>query len=478
MAGLRIEGNTSGNVAEVTAQNNLKVTLPTNLAESGYAVMVSEIDSGTILGVKNHRKMRVTEDDRVKVGIDTMLAQYNFTAGAQNTGDFKHAFATMTMTQSGGYLNINPALATANGNYAYLQSWRHFTLNGDGALHIEFTGLITAGIAPNQVLEAGLFLGTAGTTPTDGVFFRLSSAGLAGIISFNGVETSTGVMIATIPPNNTAKFEINLNQTHIDFWVDGILAGHMGNPAGQAVPFMSLALPICMMMRNTGVVTGGFTTKIGTIHVTQVDLATTKSWPMQKAMQGDAYQGQEGDAMGSLAIYSNAALAAAAALSNTTAAAGNTGLGGVALVLPTLTAGTDGILFSYQNPVGSVTQPPKTLVVNGIRLDASVQVVLAGGPLTLIMGAAFGHTAVSLATAETGSFITATTKAPRRVPLGIFDFPATAAAGTGAIGIYVQFASPIVVNPGEFFAITMRNVGAVTTSGALAITAMVDHFFE
>jgi len=232
------------------------------------------------------------------------------------------------------------------------------------------------------------------------------------------------------------------------------------------------------MMRNSGTVTGGCTVKMGTAHVSQVDLHTSKPWSEQMAMQGNAYQGQDGDTMGSLAMYSNSALAAAAALSNTTAAAPNVGLGGAVLVLPTLTAGTDGILFSYLNPVGSVTQPPKTLVVTGLRIDGSVQVALTGAPLTLIIGVAYGHTALSLATTETGSFVTATAKAPRRIPLGNLDFPVTAPAGTGAVGVTVAFSSPIVVNPGEYFAITMRNVGTVTTVGALAMTALVDHYFE
>ncbi len=479
MAGFRIEGNTSGNVAEVDANNNIKVNMPTTQTQAGYATMLCEVDPGTITGVRLLRKPFVSVDERLSVGLDTVAAVYNFTATTQNTGDFKHAFTTMTMTQSAGFLNINPALATVSGNYAYLQSWKYFTLQADGQLHMEFVGQVTGTIPPaNQILEMGLFQGTAGVVPADGVFFRFTSAGLQGVISYNGVETVTGVIWATLSANTNYNFEMKISQRKLYFWLNGVLGGSIDVPAGQAVPYLWLNLPVCMMMRNSGTVTGGITTKIGSIHVTQTDIATYKSWAEQMAMQGNAYQGQEGDTMGSLAIYSNAALAAAAALTNTTAAAPNTGLGGVVLVLPTLTAGTDGILFSYQNPVGSVTQPPKTLVVTGIRVDASVQVVLAGGPLTLIIGAAYGHTAVSLATAETGSFVTATTKAPRRVPLGNLDFVVTAAAGTGAVGVSVSFNSPLVVNPGEFFAITCRNVGTVTTSGALAITALVDHYFE
>lgn len=420
----------------------------------------------------------VSEDSRLMVGVDTQLAMYNFTTTAQNTGDWKHAFTTMTMTQSAGFLNINPALATVSGNYAYLQSWKHFTLQGDGALHLEFTGQVSATPSANQILEAGMFLGTAGVAPTDGVFFRYTSAGLIGVMTYNGVETPTGVMVASITPNTVGKFQIEINQRHVHFWIDGVLGAELAIPAANAIPFLSVGLPITMMMRNSGTVTGGWTTKIGTIHITQNDLNTVKPWAHQKAMQGDAYQGQDGDTMGSLAAYSNAALGAAAALTNTTAAAPNTGLGGVVLVLPTLTAGTDGILFSYLNPVGSVTQPPKTLVVTGVTVSAAVQVVLAGGPLVYVAGVAFGHTALSLATAETGSFVTATTKAPRRVPLGTLNCVVTAAVGTPLGTVSVKFDSPITVNPGEYFAITLRNVGTVTTTGAIVATACVDHYFE
>lgn len=479
MAGFRIEGNTSGNVAEVDVYNNFKINLPTTATQAGQVNIQSLRDAGTITGSKDVKSPLVSDDFRLSTGSDSTLAFYNFTSGTQNTGDFKHAFTTMTMTQSAGFLNINPALATVSGNYAYLQSWRHFSLQGDGGLHVEMIGQVSGTVPPaNQILEMGLFLGTAGVVPADGAFFRLTSAGLVGIISYNGVETSTGVMWATLTATTNTVFKIVIDQRNVYFWKDDVLGGIIPTPAGQAVPYLSIALPLSFMMRNSGTVSGGITTKMGTAHITQMDLDTVKPWAHQMAAQGNAYQGQEGDTMGSLAIYNNSALTAAAALSNTTAAANFVGLGGVALVLPTLTAGTDGILFSYLNPVGSVTQPPKTLIVTGVRVDASVQVILAGGPLTLIIGAAYGHTALSLATAESGSFVTATAKAPRRVPLGNLDFVVTAAAGTGAVGVNMAFQSPLVVNPGEYFAITCRNVGTVTTTGALAMTACVDHYFE
>lgn len=465
--------------ANIDANGHIKTTLPATAAQAGFATTQFEIDSGSITGSRTLRRPFVSVDDRLAVGMDSVAAMYNFTAGTQNTGDFKHAFTTMTMTQTAGFLNINPALATVSGNYAFLQSWKFFTLQADGQLHIEFVGQISGTIPPaNQILEKGLFQGTAGVVPADGVFFRLTSAGLQGVISYNGVETATGVMLATLAANTNYKFEIKISQRDVFFWIDGVMGGKLPTPAGQAVPYLWMNLPICMMMRNSGTVSGGVTAKIGSIHVTQTDIASNRSWAEQMAAQGNAYQGQEGDTMGSLAMLSNAATAAAAALSNTTAAAQNLGLGGVVQVLPTLTAGTDGILLSYQNPVPTVTQPGKTLVVKGIYLDSAVTTILAGGPLVMAMGIAFGHTSVSLATAETGTFVTATTKAPRRIPLGLQCYAATAAVGATAQSIYLQFTSPVVINPGEFFAITARNLGVVTTTGAVVFTAMVDHYFE
>jgi hypothetical protein len=361
-----------------------------------------------------------------------------------------------------------------------MQTWKYFSQLGDGDLHVEFTGSISAAVPANQVLEAGLFLAVAGATaPADGAFFRLTDAGLRGYVSYSGTETPTGVIAASITPNSVAKFKIVVGQRQVSFYVNDVLGGSIDTPAGNPTPYASLNLPVCMAMRNTGVVTGSFITRMGTIHVAQTDLNVNKPWATQKALQGDAYQGQDGDTMGPTCIYPKAATAAAGALVNATAAAQFTGLGGLAQVLPTLTAGTDGILFSYLNPVGSVTQPPKTLIVTGVHISSGITTILAGGPLVLAFGVAFGSSAVTLATAsETASFTSGTVKLHRRVPLGIQNYPVTAAVGVGANDLVRKFDSPIVVHPGEYFNIVCRNLGTVTTTGAVAIMAAVDHYYE
>src|SRR3972149_486062 len=147
MAGIRIEGNTSGNVAEVDSNNNLKTNLPTAKAQAGFVTQIFEKDAGTITGSRQLLTPDVSHYNRLNVALDSPLSTYNFTPITQNTGDFKHAFTTMTMTQSGGFLNVNPASATVSGNYAYLQSWKYFSLTAFGGLD---TWLVrqTFGLAP------------------------------------------------------------------------------------------------------------------------------------------------------------------------------------------------------------------------------------------------------------------------------------------------------------------------------------------
>jgi hypothetical protein len=182
-------------------------------------------------------------------------------------------------------------------------------------------------------------------------------------------------------------------------------------------------------------------------------------------ISGMGSQGTSGNTMGSTALYSNSlAAGAGAAMTNTTAALG-TGLGGQFSVQPTLAVGTDGIVCSFQVPAGSINITPRRLVISGIQIQGAITTALTGGPVVYAYSLAYGHTALSLATAETGSFVTATTKAPRRVPLGYETYAATAAVGVIGGGIKIAFSKDIVVNPGEFVAIVAKNFGVVTSAG-------------
>lgn len=485
MSGFRISGNTSGNVAEVDSDNNLHVTLPQDDSKAGHALLLSENDPGTLTGgVSLRRGPSTSVDKRLAVGLDTPLFDQTFQSTTQDTGAWRYQFTTMTSTQGGGYLLMNSGDIGTTTTGCVIQSWRYFALLNDGGLRVSFVGAVTNVFPANQVLLMGLFLGTTPTAdPVEGVYLQYTSAGLIGIVNYNGASASTAVLDSSlITANNTVEFELRIYSSVVEFWLEGNYLGSLTTPAGNPTTFMYAALPASVQLMNTGTVTGSEQFKLGRVSVTQRDISVNIPFEHQQAAMGSmGSQGQQGNTMGSTALYTNSlAPGAGAVMTNTTAALGS-GLGGQFSALPTLAANTDGVLCSYQVPAGTVNIKPRTLMIRGVKIQGAVTTVLAGNatPVIYAFSLAYGHTAVSLATAEGASFSTATTKASRRIPLGYESYAAAAALGTlgSTNGVYMPFEAPIAVNPGEFVAITAKNVGVVTTTGVITFLVTFNSYW-
>lgn len=485
MSGFRIEGGTSGNVVEVDAGKNLNVTLPQLDLYAGKAVIMGQQGDGTYTGgVPARRAPRVSGNFRLAVGQDTPIFEYDFTATAQDTGQWKFANTTMAAAQSGGFLQLNSGSITTTTTSVYLQTWKFFPIYLVGGTRIQVSGQFNLAIPTNQVTEIGTFLGVTGAAaPTDGVFLRFTSAGVTGVLMFNGVETAvlfdTAIVAAAMGPAQNFVAEIVIYNDTVSFYIDSQYLGNIDVPGANPMPFITATLPLCLLHRNTGTVTSPAQFKVGAVSVSQVDANINVPFAHQEALQGlMSSQGTSGNTQGSTALYTNSlAAGAGAAATNTTAALGS-GLGGQFAVLPTLTAGTDGIISSFQVPAGTVAIRPRTLMITGIRVQGLVTTVLAGGPVYYAYSLAYGHTTVSLATAEGTSFSTnPTTKAARRVPIGYETYVVTAPVGTLGQGVYMAFNSPIAVNPGEFVQLVAKNLGTVTSSGVICLLVTVDGYW-
>ncbi len=452
-------------------------------ADAGYVMPAYEQDGGG-LGVSTRRTPLVSSHRRLAVGLATKLLDYQFNSTTHNTNILKCLFTTMTATQAVGalLLNANSTATTTTG--VGLQTWRYINFPGNGVVQVEIEALFTAAPLANQLFIGGVFpLVSATAQPTDGAYFKYSSAGLVGAINFNGTETAAAPFSWTPSYGTSYTLRMDIADSGVDFWADDTLLGTIMTPAANGTPMAFGALPVSMQFLNPGAVAGGtqMQVKICNLSVTQRDLATEKTWEDQQASSGlGASQGSEGQAIGSTALYTNSlAAGAGVAMTNTTAALG-VGLGGQFATQPTLAAGTDGILCSFLNPVGTVNIIPRTLFIRGVRIQTVVTTALAGGPVVYAYALAYGHTALSLATAESASFANNTTKAPRRIPLGIESIAATAAVGTvgSANGIYMPFAVPIVVNPGEYVAVSAKNLGTVTSAGVVVALVTFNAFWE
>lgn len=479
----KIIGYVSGNGVEVDSNNQLKVALSNIATQMGGIRNFSENDPGTITGNTYLKSPETSTDYRLRVGIDTILFEDNFNAVTQNTSIWRHVFSTQTMTQSGGFLNINANFSTLAGSYCSLQTNQTFSIVGSSALYVDFIAAIADTIQANQKFEFGLFYPSAASIPTDGMYIRLTSAGLELVSNYNGLETTSGIISGFTPVvGENYHVVLSITETETELWVDDVLMVILNTPTGNAQPFIAGSLPFSVQSINTGTVAGTpASMKMGNVQITLGDLNNQKSYPAMQSGKGfTSAQGQNGNTQGQTAQWSNTAQPTAGTATNTTAALGS-GIGGLFKANAMATSATDIIICSFQNPNPTANITGRNLYIRGVWVDVVNQVVpVATTPFTFAMAIAYGHTAVSLATVESASFATATTKAPRKIPLGFLHLPIGAVDGEQSrMPIYIKFETPIVVYPSQFFAICAKVLnGTATATETLLFMVGIDGFWE
>ncbi len=432
------------------------------------------------------------KDYRLRVAHDNALDQELFNYTAQNTGKHTFTFTTLAATIGTTGITTNSSSVTTTTTGLTFGTHAMFPVGGTQTIVCETSVAFSAQPTANVVIDFGLFQRGATTAfaPLDGIYFRLNASGMFGVVNSGGSETATAVFPAALGAgtyayvtNATNRFLIQANNVSVTFWINNIKYGEIPTPAGLNFPCKSLALPWSFRHAIVGGAAGAVLQAVFSDYRIFVrgsqyadDLGTVGNRVL------GSYQGLSSGTMGSLANYANSANPTAQVPTNTTAALG-VGLGGQFWETFSLGVNTDGVICSYQVPVGSSTVQGRRLRVNGVKLMSYIQTVLAGGPMARQYTLAFGHTAVSLATPETGSMVTATTKAPRRVPLPALTQVVTAAQAVSTMvsqpgGAQEVFTNPIYVNPGEFIALVVKGVGTVGTSGTIAHMVAFDFAWE
>ena len=487
-------GNNSAGKVNVDANYNLKVTLPTTDAYTGKARMMSENDDGLYISGTPYLKSPETSSDyRLRVGTDSLLFEDALNATTQNTNLWSYVFNTMTAAQPGaGTVNFSAVQGTTSAHGAYMRTFQYFPLVNTAPMAVEFYGgSFTSPLVAGEIFLMGLGIpGAATTKPTDGVWFRLSTAGLEGVIAYNNSETGPGVIFpfASISSDVIYKFTIVVGESGVEFWINDHLISDYPIPSGNPLPFINVSLPVFMMKYNTGAVSNTNTIRISRVGVSLMDIASNKGWSQSlSTMARSLYAGQNGNTMGSNSgnLVATAAIPGTQAGSNTAPNAAMAGLGGLfQMTNQASNPGASGTMVAqyYQNPASTINITGRNLVITGCRIDATnYGAASSGTATTLLWGVAYGHTSISLATAETASFATATTHSPRHVPLGMNYIPAGAVIGQAYSNpIIADFtASPIVVRPGEYLSATVRFlVGTATGSQTVVYTVLYTGYFE
>ena len=480
-------GNDQVGKVNVNSNFQLEVHQPSTESQAGFGLVTTSLDAGAMTGTRYNISPEADTDHRLRVGQDQLLDVELFNYVAQNTGKHFFAFTTLTATVSANGLLLNSGAITTASTGCTFGTQAQFLFVGTAPLFCEMSVSFNAQPVSNVTFDFGLFQRGAANpfAPLDGVYFRLDSGGLQGVVNNNGIETTTSVFPLSggtgtfVYVNDSVnRYSIQISNMITTFWINDVLAGSIINPVAQSQPFRSAAVPFSVRYAiSAGGAGAGLQARLWDYRVGFRGPAVAENLGAVGNRVFGSYQGLSGNTVGTLGQYTNNTNPAAAVPTNTTAALG-AGLGGNFLETFSLALTVDGIISSFQVPAGSTTVQGRRLRVHGVRIKSFVSTVLAGGPSNAIWTLNFGHTAVSLATAESASFATGTTKAPRRIAIGVQSIVANQAVNTTMETIDANFIEPIYVNPGEFIATAKKYVGTVGTSGVITHVIHFDFGWE
>lgn len=470
----------SVNGTEVSTSNPFPTALPLDEQKAGFAAMLAENDDGTnTSGVRDVRPLMVSPGRRLCVGVDVTLFDETFPLGSTtiNSSKWLYTASTMTATIASGAIQLNAGNSTTSGQSVFLFSQPVIPMYGGKGLKIDITALFPFNPVTNNVAGIGL-VSTPGLVAAvaDGVGIRLNAAAQVEFVVFGAAGADAdSVVISNWTSLVTAgvftDFTIYLHNSEATLYINGKKVASLSR--GSKPYFTSSAgLKAWALCQNTGTTASAQQVRISNFTVTALDESVAYTPGLRSALIGDmGYQYPTGQAIGTIVAntfntvqWANSANPTAAVPTNTTAALGN-GLGGQFWETYSLALNVDGIISSFQVPASGNGLNNKKLVVSNVTISSVVQTTITGGGLIEQWGLAFGHTAVSLATAEA-----AAAKIPRRKVIGMRSTAAAAAALVKFDTLSVDFHdAPIVVNPGEFIQVFKKNVGGTVGTAGVVI---------
>lgn len=460
-------GDNSTGVANVDSNYNLKVALPSVKAQAGYVGIAGFADDA------GNVRIPIGASSQGLLGTGSVQVDFEqgFSASAISTSVWSQVLSAMSVAVINNTAILNSSNSVTSAAVSRLVSYRQAKTQR-GSDRIIAWRMMLPNLVTGAVTEIGAFAALGITSPTSGSFFRYGSDGtLRGVsISVTGAESTTGV-IPTPSLNVAHDYVIWIMSKSIVFQIDDVVVGSI--PLGDTAPspVTSESAPFCARLYNASA-----TATAQQVYLHRCVSALyggTYGYDRQflAALGGDiGSQGVVGAGTGYLANWANSAVPASATLSNTTA--GYTSLGGQFQFVAVSGSETDYALFAFQVPAQTATNQGRTLVVHSINISTfNMGAAVATTPTLLQWGIAYDGTAVALTTPDGAS-----TKAPRRVPLGCQSLPVGLAVGGNVPDLSVDFRQPLSVNAGNYLHVILKMPVATATAsqivrGVVAINA-------
>ena len=471
-----IKSGDSADLASVDASKRLKVNLPLSISEAGHVVIAGESHDGASGEPRLVRAAKVSTDGRLRVGVDNLYWADTFNHTVVDGSAYQCVSTTAALAMTGGFLVFNSGNSVASVAVARVQTYKTFPLHPAGSLEVLFRLRLAINPIANNVCEFGLGFAATTATPTDGVYFKLNTSGaLVGVMNINGTETTTAPLPAPVA-NEVYFYRIVIDQDRIEFYIDGVLHGVILSPSTAAAISLSRWQPLLMRCYNASATGSAQRMEVADVSVIARDLQLNRLWATAMAgIECGSYNNPRGAAAGQSGNYANSAAPASATLSNT--AAGYTTLGGQFQFAAVAGAETDYGLFAFQVPAAAAAGGNRNLVIRGVRIEAfNMGAASATTPTLLQWALGVGSTGVSLATADS---LTAGTRAPRRIALGVQSIPIGTAIGGNVAPIDVNLDAPLYVAAGTFLHVILRMpVGTATAAQIIRGTVLINGYYE
>lgn len=488
-------GNSSAGKANVSATYELEVNLPRVDTRAGFATMLAEVDDGTVTGTRYLLSPEVTDDFRLRMGIDQSVFNLGFEGTIIARDRLQQNDTTATSAQAGGYLTLNSGSSVTSGQGTNIRTWRTFPIFGSYSTYAEFWAREGNPTGTNAITEFGFgYVSAVTAQATDGVFFRRLSGGQLRLVNVNNsVDISTADItetnipsrdgVGTYDPTESNHYVVSYSSDHVEAWINDTLVASIPCSSAYGFPTSSTSQPVFARVYNTGTASAARSLSIGCINVSQGEMNTGKPYGHVMAAQGGGIQNVQPGTTSGPTVTRGASATAGWPASTTASATGtwtatsapaiNT-LGGswVSPAMSGLTLEADYPVFQYLNPAGTATLPGKTLYITGIKVANTVALAAASTSNTnLVYVVAAGATAAGTAGTEG-----ATAVAGRCVMTEVVPFKAAAAIGDYVPGSTMDLsAAPIAVYPGAYVQFIVRPTGAVT-SNTLTVRGAISFF--
>ena len=495
-------GSSTAGKANVDANYNLQVNLPTIATQAGYAQLAYAAGGG----VSNIQ--RVSQNGAGYSATVKQLLEIDFNSATPNfTNRFNAQATTMTRAVSVGAMRLNSGAITTTTTGISITSARWISRDPDCEYRISGTIRHTNGAVSNKQAEFGLgyynFASGQANAMNEFIGFRWTTSGtLLAVVSTSaggaGSEQTENVN-GGVPFSDSVyrSYEIVINQDRAKFFVDGVYQTMISRQQSAYSLTKSQSLPVIARLFNSGVPVSAPTFDIAEISVFEIGNDADIPVTTLKSAQGKSSYFFPSDVIATASPthnYPASGTAPTAATGSNTASVLNatTLMGGWYLMNGAsigATVHSTVWVAGYQNPVppqaAGVAQNSRTLYVTGITVSPTVvSTVLAGGGFCAGWFAAIGGTALTSATADADGTTAVGQKADRLVPLArIMSYGAAAAVGTietGSGECYTPFPTPLVINPGEFLKIGLRTfwVNAAVTSGVISGQINVNGYWD